>query len=60
MSFPFGISLLIISFGMGLASSVNNTIFSAEASSVMVQELADGTVDTADFMRRIKDSIQTL
>ena len=38
----------------------NNTIFSAEASSVMVQELADGTVDTADFMRRIKDSIQTL
>jgi len=38
----------------------NNTIFSAEASSVMVQELADGTVDTADFMRKIKDSIQTL
>ena len=37
----------------------NNTIFSAEASSVMVQELADGTVDTADFMRKIKDSIQT-
>ena len=38
----------------------NNTIFSAEASSAMVQKLADGTVDTADFMRKIKDSIQTL
>ena len=37
----------------------NNTIFSAEASSAMVQKLADGTVDTADFMRKIKDSIQT-
>ena len=37
----------------------NNTIFSAEASSAMVQTLADGTVDTADFMRKIKDSIQT-
>ena len=33
----------------------NNTIFSAEASSAMVQKLADGTVDTADFMRKIKD-----
>ena len=37
----------------------NNTIFSAEASSAMVQKLADGTVDSADFMRKIKDSIQT-
>ena len=37
----------------------NNTIFSAEASSGMEQKLADGTVDTADFMRKIKDSIQT-
>ena len=37
----------------------NNTIFSAEASSAMVQKLADGTVETADFMRKIKDSIQT-
>ena len=37
----------------------NNTIFSAEASSAMVQKLADGTVNTADFMRKIKDSIQT-
>ena len=37
----------------------NNTIFSAEASSAMVQKLANGTVDTADFMRKIKDSIQT-
>ena len=37
----------------------NNTIFSAEASAAMVQKLADGTVDTADFMRKIKDSIQT-
>ena len=37
----------------------NNTVFSAEASSAMVQKLADGTVDTADFMRKIKDSIQT-
>ena len=37
----------------------NNTIFSAEASSAMVQKLADGTLDTADFMRKIKDSIQT-
>ena len=37
----------------------NNTIFSAEESSAMVQKLADGTVDTADFMRKIKDSIQT-
>ena len=37
----------------------NNTIFSAEASSAMVQKLADGTVDTADFMRKIKESIQT-
>jgi hypothetical protein len=38
----------------------NNTVFSAEASSILVQELADGTVDTVDFMRKIKDSIQTL
>ena len=37
----------------------NNTIFSAEASSAMVQKLADGTVDTADFMRKIKVSIHT-
>ena len=37
----------------------NNTIFSAEASSAMVQKLADGTVDTADFMRKIIDSIHT-
>ena len=37
----------------------DKTIFSAEASSAMVQKLADGTVDTADFMRKIKDSIQT-
>ena len=38
----------------------DKTIFSAEASSTIVQELADGTLDTADFMRKIKDSIQTL
>ena len=37
----------------------NNTICSAEARSAMVQKLAAGTVDTADFMRKIKDSIQT-
>jgi len=26
----------------------------------LVQELADGSLDSADFMRKIKDSIQTL
>jgi hypothetical protein len=38
----------------------DNTIFSAEANTILVQELADGTLDSADFMRKIKDSIQTL
>lgn len=38
----------------------DKTIFSAEASSSIVQELAEGTLDTADFMREIKDSIETL
>ena len=38
----------------------NNTIFSAEANAILVQELADGSLDSADFMRKIKDSIQTL
>ena len=38
----------------------DKTIFSAEANSSIVQELAEGTLDTADFMRKIKDSIQTL
>ena len=38
----------------------DNTIFSAEANAILVQELADGSLDSADFMRKIKDSIQTL
>ena len=38
----------------------NKTIFSAEANAAMVQELAEGTVGTVEFMREIKDSIQTL
>jgi len=38
----------------------DNTIFSAEANTTLVQELADGTLDSSDFMRKIKDSIQTL
>ena len=38
----------------------DKTIFSAEANSAMVQELAEGAVGTVDFMREIKDSIQTL
>tara|TARA_B100001540_G_C15756762_1_gene619706 strand:+ start:840 stop:1172 length:333 start_codon:yes stop_codon:yes gene_type:complete len=38
----------------------DKTIFSAEANSSIVQELAEGTLDTADFMREIKDSIETL
>jgi|TARA_B100000678_G_scaffold274108_1_gene264960 hypothetical protein len=38
----------------------DNTIFSAEANSLLVQELADGSLDSSDFMRKIKDSIQTL
>ena len=37
-----------------------DTIFSAEANAFLVQELADGSLDTAEFMREIKDSIQTL
>ena len=38
----------------------DNTIFSAEANALLVQELADGSLDSSDFMRKIKDSIQTL
>jgi hypothetical protein len=38
----------------------DKTIFSAEANAILVQELADGSLDSADFMRKIKDSIQTL
>ena len=38
----------------------DNTIFSAEANTILVEELADGSLDSADFMRKIKDSIQTL
>ena len=38
----------------------DNTIFSAEANAILVQELADGSLDSADFMRKIKDSIETL
>ena len=38
----------------------DKTIFSAEADAILVQELADGSLDSADFMRKIKDSIQTL
>ena len=38
----------------------DKTIFSAEANALLVQELADGSLDSADFMRKIKDSIQTL
>ena len=38
----------------------NKTIFSAEADATLVQELADGSLDSADFMRKIKNSIQTL
>ena len=37
-----------------------DTIFSAEANAFLVQELADGSLDTAEFMIEIKDSIQTL
>ena len=48
-----------VNVGVTVPVGRNNTIFSAEASSAMVQKLADGTVDTADFMRKIKDSIQT-
>ena len=38
----------------------DKTIFSAEANTILVEELADGSLDSADFMRKIKDSIQTL
>ena len=38
----------------------DKTIFSAEADAIMVQGLADGSLDSADFMKKIKDSIQTL
>ena len=38
----------------------DKTIFSAEADAIIVQGLADGSLDSADFMRIIKDSIQTL
>tara|TARA_B100001750_G_scaffold87596_1_gene69106 strand:+ start:55 stop:510 length:456 start_codon:yes stop_codon:yes gene_type:complete len=38
----------------------DKTIFSAEADAIIVQGLADGSLDSADFMRKIKDSIQTL
>ena len=38
----------------------NKTIFSAEADAILVQELADGSLDSSDFMRKIKNSIQTL
>ena len=40
--------------------SRQNTIITAQASAEHVRQLTDGKIDTAGFMRLIKDSIQTL
>ncbi len=40
--------------------SRQNTIITAKATAAQIRQLADGKVDTAGFMRLIKDSIQTL
>jgi len=40
--------------------SRQNTIITAKATTAQIRELTDGKVDTAGFMRLIKDSIQTL
>ncbi len=40
--------------------SRQNTIISARATADQVRQLTDGKVDTAGFMRLIKNSIQTL
>ena len=40
--------------------SRQNTIITAKATADQIRQLSDGKVDTAAFMRLIKDSIQTL
>jgi hypothetical protein len=40
--------------------SRQNTIITAKATADQIRQLSDGKVDTAGFMRLIKDSIQTL
>ena len=40
--------------------SRQNTIITANATADQIRQLSDGKVDTAAFMRLIKDSIQTL
>ena len=40
--------------------SRQNTIITAKASAEHIRQLTDGKIDTAGFMRLIKDSIQTL
>ena len=40
--------------------SRQNTIITAKATTAQIRQLTDGKVDTAGFMRLIKDSIQTL
>ena len=40
--------------------SRQNTIITAKANAGHVQQLTDGKIDTAEFMRLIKDSIQTI
>mgnify|MGYP006084933981 CR=1 FL=1 len=40
--------------------SRENTIITAKATAAQIRQLSDGKVDTAAFMRLIKDSLQTL
>ena len=40
--------------------SRQNTVITAKATADQIRQLSDGKVDTAAFMRLIKDSIQTL
>lgn len=38
----------------------NDTVITAMASSTIVEKLADGSLETSEFMRQIKDSITSL